>query len=36
VVPRPADLAAVTTLFNRVVAYGDAVSRRERERVRQD
>lgn len=36
VVPRPADLAAVTTLFNRVVAYGDAVSLRQRERVRQD
>ena len=31
-----ADLAAVTTLFNRVVAYGDAVSSRLRERTRQD
>jgi DICT domain-containing protein len=31
-----ADLAAVTTLFNRVVAYGDAVSWRDRQRARQD
>ena len=30
--PRPADLAAVTTLFNRVVAYGDALSWRARQR----
>jgi len=32
VVPRPPDLTAVTTLFNRVVAYGDALAWRERQR----